>query len=79
MAGMFGTRLPELVNLSSFTITGSRVVPESGAGPETAIVRVEVQHGQQQPAAFEFQLRRKRVGPRKGAWTTWMLLKEGQQ
>ncbi|PRW57055.1 guanylyl and adenylyl cyclase family member [Chlorella sorokiniana] len=76
--GMFGTRLPELVNLSSFTIVGSRLDPESAAGPETAIVRVEVQHAQQAAAAFEFQLRRRRVGPRKGAWTTWMLRREGQ-
>ena len=79
LAGMFGTRLPELVNLSSFTIVGSRLDPESADGPETAIVRVEVQHAQQAAAGFEFHLRRKRVGPRKGAWTTWMLLREGQQ
>lgn len=76
---MFLTRLPELVNLSSFAITASSVLPESGEGPETAVVRVEVQHAQQAAAAFEFQLRRKRVGPRKGAWTTWALLRAEQQ
>lgn len=75
---MFGTHLPELVNLSSFAIMGCKVVPDSGEAPETAVVTVEVRHAAQQPAAFEFQLRRKRVGPRKGAWTTWAVLRAGE-
>lgn len=70
--GMFNTRLGELLNARSFTIGSTTALPGE---PETVAVRVEVQGPQPAapPAAFEFQLRRKLVGPRKGAWTVHSL------
>lgn len=68
--GLFGTKLGPLVNLRSFSIHGTRQLDD-----ETTVVTVEVQPTTSpQPAAYEFHLRRKLFGPRKGSWTTWMLV-----
>lgn len=73
--GKLTNKMAPLVNNRSYAITGTRTVPATDDAPETAVVSVEVV-GPHAPDtfAYDFHLRRKRVGPRKGSWTTWMLL-----
>lgn len=68
-------KLGELVNLRSFTIGAAQLVPAAGDEPETAVVRAQVQGVAGAPAEFEFRLRRKLIGPRKGAWTVHSLMR----
>lgn len=71
---MFVTRLGALVGHGGYSLAGA---PRQ-ADEETVVVTAEVQPsagaGAAAPQRFDFHLRRKRVGPRKGAWTTWMLV-----
>eukprot|EP00887_Chlorella_sp_A99_P005826 scaffold1.g5826.t1 len=67
--GMFQSRLPELVNLSSYEITG---VAEAGDGATVVSVAV-VGPRPGLAGEFEFHLRRKAVGGKKGSLMTHML------
>ncbi|PSC72079.1 glucuronoxylan 4-O-methyltransferase 1-like [Micractinium conductrix] len=81
--GMFANKLPELVNLQSYDILGNaQELPATDDSPPTWVVRARVVGGAgvaQPSAEFEFQLRRKTVGARKGALMTHMIRRVAQQ
>lgn len=71
--GMFSTRLAGLVNNQGFQITG--VEEHEGADGSSTVVTVQVQAvAAKQPQVYQWQLRRKNVGARKGCLMTWMVL-----
>jgi hypothetical protein len=70
---MFSTRLAGLVNNQGFQITG--VEEHEGADGSSTVVTVQVQAvAAKQPQVYQWQLRRKNVGARKGCLMTWMVL-----
>jgi len=73
--GMFGNRLPELVNSQGFEIRQVEERPGSDDAPPTWVVTALVTASDGQQQGVEFQLRRKMVGARKGALMTYMLRK----
>lgn len=69
---MFVTKLGALVNHRGHSLVGGA---RPGADADTLVVTAEVLPATAPaPQRFDFHLRRKRVGPRKGAWTTHMLV-----
>lgn len=80
--GMFSNRLPELINNQGFEVCSVEEQEGDDAAPPTAVVIVAVQpaagkqqqqQGEGQLQRFEFQLRRKTVGARKGSLMTFMV------
>ena len=75
--GMFVNKLPELVNLRDFQVTGTTEA-QGGDGLPVVVVAVEVQGARpQQRGAFEFHLQRKRAGGKKGSLMTAMVRRLG--
>jgi len=74
--GQFQTQLSDLVNLRSYCVVGIREEDGGGTGDHTWIVEVSVLSGpDNQEQKFEFHLRKKNVGARKGALMTAMILR----
>jgi hypothetical protein len=70
----FQNKLPELVNLESYAIT--RCVADGSIADCDALVEASVVGRDGKATNVAFHLRRKLVGKRKGAFATWMLLRE---
>lgn len=73
--GQLRSRLGDLVGSRGYEITGTRQQHGGDGEPESVVVTARVQGSVSGTAAlYEFTLRRKLVGPRKGAWTTYSLV-----
>ena len=70
--GLFQTRLPELMDLSSYEVEGVEDGDDAEDKPYVVSVVVKDSSGGKE-ARFKFHLKRKRVGPRKGALATAMI------
>lgn len=74
--GIFQTRLPELVNHRSYRVLSSEARKSDNDMEHISIIVVEVEGAVPgQRACFEFHLRRKAMGPRKGALMTHAVLR----
>lgn len=71
---MFANRLGQLINCEAFALEGAEERPASDDVPPTAVVTAAVTPAQGGgPCRFEFHLRRKGVGARKGSLMTFMI------
>ncbi|KAL4452470.1 hypothetical protein ABPG75_008132 [Micractinium tetrahymenae] len=78
--GMFANRLGELINCEAFSVEGAEERPASDGAPPTAVVTAAVTPARGgEPRRFEFHLRRKAVGARKGSLMTYMVRRLDQE
>lgn len=77
---MFANRLGQLINCQAFAVEGTRELPASDGVPATAVVVAAVTPAQGgEPSRFEYCLRRKTVGARKGSLMTYMVRRLDQE
>ncbi len=77
---MFANRLGQLINCQAFAVEGTRELPAGDGGPMTAVVVAAVTPAQGgEPSRFEFCLRPKTVGARKGSLMTYMVRRLDQE
>lgn len=77
---MFANRLGQLINCAAFAVEGVEERPASDGAPPTTVVTAAVTPAQGgEPCRFEFHLRRKGVGARKGSLMTYMVRRVEQE